>query len=97
MLLLLKPWQEVTDLKPPLQTWSQAFDTFLSTASPKAKDVITGIQYFYESQTAAEQEWDNTDDKELAHLDMGWCRHADDDLELGKDAKISKDVSQRRA
>ena len=55
MLLLLKPWREVTDLKPPSQTWSQAFDAFLSTAPQKAKDIIAGIQYFYEARTAAKE------------------------------------------
>ena len=49
MLLLLKPWREVTDLKLPSQTWSQAFDSFLSTTSLKAKNIIAGIQYFYEA------------------------------------------------
>ena len=84
MLLLLKPWREVTDLKPPLQTWSHAFDSFLTT-SLKAKNAIAGIQYFIEARTAAEEERDSADDDELIHLDKGQHRHADDDLELGED------------
>ena len=35
MLPLLKPWREVTDLKLPSQTWSQAFDSFLSTSKER--------------------------------------------------------------
>ena len=92
MLLLLKPWQEVTNLKLASQTWSQAFDSFLSTASLKAKNVIAGIQYLYEAWTAAEEEQDSEDDDELIHLDKGWCRHPDDDLELSEDAEISEDI-----
>jgi hypothetical protein len=49
MLLLLKPWRNIdTDLKLQSQTWPQAFDAFLTGASKKAKDVLSGTHSFYE-------------------------------------------------
>ena len=57
MLLLLKPWRNpAVDLKSPEETWSEAFSQFLSLVSKKSKDIIAGIQYFYESCAAADEE-----------------------------------------
>ena len=57
MLLLLKPWRNpVDDLKHPDETWNEAFSKFFCSASKKTKDLISGIQYFYESRAAADDE-----------------------------------------
>jgi hypothetical protein len=55
MLLLLKPWRNIaTDLKSPEQTWQSAFEEFYSTASQSVRHMISGIQYFYQCETSAQ-------------------------------------------
>jgi len=62
MLMLLKPWRDVIDLKSSVQTWEEAFKDFVSTAPKKELDVMTGIQYFYECESAAQQSPENDAD-----------------------------------
>ena len=55
--MLLKPWRNLTtDLKSAEESWVDAFSCFLSSASKKSKDIMSGIQYFYESRAAADDE-----------------------------------------
>ncbi|KAG1852687.1 hypothetical protein F4604DRAFT_1511543, partial [Suillus subluteus] len=55
MLLLLKPWQDIaTDLKSPEQMWQSAFDEFHSKASLRIRHIISGIHYFYQCETSAQ-------------------------------------------
>ena len=53
MLALLKPWRDLRQLKIESESWEFAFTTFLGSASQRAKDVIAGSQYFYESRNVA--------------------------------------------
>ncbi len=67
MLLLLKPWRHVgRDLKPPEQTWPEAFDVFMQTASEDIKDVVSGAQYFHECALAAEADRNDEDAADAA-------------------------------
>ncbi|KAG1744831.1 hypothetical protein EDB19DRAFT_1906541 [Suillus lakei] len=60
MLLLLKPWGGVaTDLKSPEQTWQSAFEEFYSTASQSIQHIVSGIQYFYQCETLAQNARDS--------------------------------------
>ncbi|KAI5891231.1 uncharacterized protein SCHCODRAFT_02466561, partial [Schizophyllum commune H4-8] len=52
VLLLLKPWRKVVDLKEASEDWETAYGRFYATASDAAKRVISGIQYYYECQSA---------------------------------------------
>ena len=93
MLLLLKPWRNATvDLKSPEETWSEAFSRFLSLVSKKSKNIIAGIQYFYESRAAADEEREKQDKENdiPAHSRhrMGDDAHGSD-CELDEDAKES--------
>jgi hypothetical protein len=56
VLTLLKPWRSLaTDLKEENESWSSAFDSFIATAPERVKSVITGLQYFHECQTKAQE------------------------------------------
>jgi hypothetical protein len=54
MLLLLKPWRDIGDLKSSSQTWESAFEDFVSTAPKKMLDIMSGIQYFHECESATQ-------------------------------------------
>ena len=54
MLLLLKPWRNLqTDLKPPSESWTAAFESFRASTTPKVRRTLSGIQYFHECESAA--------------------------------------------
>jgi hypothetical protein len=56
IMTLLKPWRNLaTDLKHADESWSSAFECFLSGASEHTKSIISGIQYFHECQCSAKQ------------------------------------------
>ena len=90
MLLLLKPWCNIqTDLKLPSQTWSEAFKTFLASTSKKCKDIVAGIQYFYEACTSTEDKRERN--KENGTFVATQCtdfNHDDEEYELGEDAQV---------
>lgn len=56
MLVLLKPWRDLaTDLKQPTESWGVAFEVFYASATPKVRQVLSGIQYFHECESAAQK------------------------------------------
>ena len=60
MLVLLKPWRNLTtNLKSHTETWTSAFEEFRTSASPKVRRILSGIQYFHECESAA-----HTDDSQ---------------------------------
>ena len=71
MLTLLKPWRDIrTDLKSETETWSDALQAFLADAPPKTRALISGIQYFYECDTAAREKRSANTNKEGNALDF---------------------------
>ena len=56
MLMLLKPWRNLHQLKKPLDTFEEAYDQFILEADQKTLRVITNIQYFYECSDGAKAE-----------------------------------------
>jgi hypothetical protein len=56
ILALLKPWRNIQELLVPGQTWANAFNTFLSSASASDRDFISGAQYYYQCKDAAANE-----------------------------------------
>lgn len=53
MLLLLKPWREPKDVKQSEQSWQEAFDEFMASASRRERDVVAGVKYFYQCSDSA--------------------------------------------
>lgn len=52
--MLLKPWREIKiDLKKSTQSWEVAYEEFLETALAKTKDILSGIQYYYQRHSSA--------------------------------------------
>jgi hypothetical protein len=43
MLMLLKPWRFVDDLKNANETWMQAFERFADAAPARIKRIMSGI------------------------------------------------------
>ena len=93
MLLLLKPWRDVRfNLKAPSQSWTTAFDMFVSRAPQKVKDIISGIQYFYESRTTAEEERERDEDVFVSQPQCTGHIEDDTEFELGEDVHVDDDA-----
>jgi len=57
MLVLLKPWRDLTtDLKSPTESWAASFERFHSSATPRVRRALSGIQYFHECESAAQKD-----------------------------------------
>ncbi|KAI9069329.1 hypothetical protein FKP32DRAFT_1556688, partial [Trametes sanguinea] len=48
MLMLLKPWRDLRQLKLPSQTWQEAFEDFRATLPSEMRYVLEGIQYYHD-------------------------------------------------
>ncbi|KAG9075419.1 hypothetical protein FRC06_010097, partial [Ceratobasidium sp. 370] len=59
MLVLLKPWRNIQDLLPAGQTWASAFASFMSSATSRQRNIISGAQYYYQCRDAADQSADD--------------------------------------
>ena len=55
MLALLKPWRCCGDLIEHNVDWPTAFEKFLSTTTAKERQVLGGIDYYYDLKTACER------------------------------------------
>ena len=56
MLMLLKPWRNLTELKNPTETFEDAYNTFISQANEKSRRVVANVQYYYECLDGAKAE-----------------------------------------
>ena len=56
MLLLLKPWRDLHELKGATETFENAFDRFISQADEKARRVVANVQYYFECSDGAKAE-----------------------------------------
>jgi len=56
MLMLLKPWRNLHQLKSLTETFEEAYNQFISQADPKTLRVIANVQYFYECSDGAKAE-----------------------------------------
>ena len=61
MLALLKPWRSHSDLIQEMDDWDMAFQSFLATMTTKEKQVLGGIDYYYELKSACEKNKDAGD------------------------------------
>ena len=58
ILLLLKPWRMLSDLKHPDEAFGGALTHFLTTATSKEKDMIENIQYYHDCWEVAQKRRD---------------------------------------
>ena len=56
VLMLVKPWRQLSHLREDHATWKEAFDTFMMTAHPGIKRMLENIQDQYRSADAAEDD-----------------------------------------
>ena len=56
MLLLLKPWRKVHELKGNEDTFERAFESFMLQADEKSKRVVANVEYYYECSDGAKAE-----------------------------------------
>jgi len=52
MLALLRPWQCLDEIKSQDESFGTAFLTFDETTSESARNVMAGVQYYYECKNA---------------------------------------------
>jgi hypothetical protein len=55
ILVLLKPWNDLAELKTDDETFEQVFNSFVSRAPKKTLDIIENIQYYYECYDGAKR------------------------------------------
>jgi hypothetical protein len=53
MLMLLKPWRKLHALKGDMETFKNAFETFMLQADEKCKRVVANVEYYYECSDGA--------------------------------------------
>ena len=64
MLALLKPWRSSADLKGLHESWDDAFEEWRTAeATERDKRILSNIQYYHESQRAAEEERERDGDE----------------------------------
>ncbi len=56
MLMLLKPWRKLNELKIPTESFEDAYKTFISQANEKTHRVVANVQYYYECSDGAKAE-----------------------------------------
>ncbi|CCO35196.1 DNA repair and recombination protein pif1,mitochondrial [Rhizoctonia solani AG-1 IB] len=61
VLAALKPWRKLTNLKRELDSWDDALQDFLSSASPRQKSIRANMQYYYQCQQSATEAQENTE------------------------------------
>ncbi|KAG9073848.1 hypothetical protein FRC06_011107, partial [Ceratobasidium sp. 370] len=47
------PWQNIQDLLPPGESWDSIFAAFMSSATNRERDFISGAQYYYQCKDVA--------------------------------------------
>jgi hypothetical protein len=61
ILTLLRPWRDIRQLRGEDKTWKEEGIGFLETATTNERDVIAGMQYYYDSKSAAQHHNEETD------------------------------------
>jgi hypothetical protein len=81
MLMLLKPWHDLRyDLKRENESWTNAFDDFLSTASSRIRGLLSGVQYYHDCDTSAKASAEN-DEEVNEDIFTNTRTQVDEDLE----------------
>ncbi|CUA71576.1 Structural maintenance of chromosomes protein 4 [Rhizoctonia solani] len=97
MLVLLKPWRSLSDLKSPEQSWSEALGAFVLTADQHVRDILDNIEHYHTCRTAAEEKQQASDlTVETGDLHEGFL--TSEDLDLGEDHQLqldSRDITEK--
>ena len=56
MLLLLKPWRDIQNLKGAAETFENAYSKLLSQSDDKVKRVVANVQYYFECSDGAKED-----------------------------------------
>lgn len=54
MLALLRPWRNLRELKMANRSWKEEGVAFLERSTKRDRDVIAGLQFYYDSKSAAQ-------------------------------------------
>ena len=87
IICLLKLWWTILELQLPEQSWEMALNSWkLSDLSEKDRDIISNIEYYHETRTAAEEDVDinpvATDKQGAPVTHNDWEDHEDVDVEM---------------
>lgn len=90
VLVLLKPWRKLQDLKLNYRSWKDALQAYLDTNPPYVRRIMANLQFYYHSADSAEQESSGNDIAEGVSRPNELQRIApheqeDADIELGED------------
>jgi hypothetical protein len=88
MLMLLKPWRNLADLKDGFNTWEEALTDFSTNTHEHDRQVMSNIQFYYACKKAAMDEDDEIATDEIER-DMG----GDEDEEEGEEGETMDVIS----
>ena len=91
LLSFLRPWRDLRQLCGEGRTWTEEGLIFLETATTEQRDVIAGMQYYYDSKHAAHNRSDEGDD-EGPGVDAGLETRMNIDDEDGFESEIRVSV-----
>ncbi|THG98262.1 hypothetical protein EW026_g3885 [Hermanssonia centrifuga] len=96
MLILLKPWRHVrTDLKDPGQTWKDAFESFMQSASKWHHNIVSGTQYFHKCALAARRARTDEDGiLETGYRGVDRSANENQGVDLGEDAPLEIEYTE---
>lgn len=81
MLMLLKPWRNLHQLKTPTETFGEAYDHFISQTDHKTLTVISNIQYFHECSDGAKADREkSTENGHLHHAETDSNNHTENNM-----------------
>lgn len=93
MLALLTSWWNLGDLKADKDTWEGAFLQFEASTSQKARNVMAGIQYYYDCASATHCKEDLMDGQGLewndnAHVDVEQAKSESSGQQVGNAVEL---------
>jgi hypothetical protein len=90
ILAFLKPWRNLTHLKNDSRTWKEEGLLFVEGATTSQRDVIAGMQYYYDSKHAAQRHGENTDaEDEVLDDEVTTTGPIHDDMDMRDDESVS--------
>lgn len=94
MLMLLKPWRNLHQLKTLTETFEDAYDQFISQTDRKTLRVIANIQYFYECSDGAKAEREKpTENQQFVHSESDDINKTEFDMDID-DARNFENIQE---
>lgn len=85
MLAFLKPWRDLYHLKRDDETWESAFESYMTIASQREKDVVAGCQYYYDTRSVVEDRVVDEERDMRMDDDVGTDHYENEDRNDGDD------------